>query len=327
MKRILLVSLLLVSCGAREIEKTHVFYLHGRIIEEQGRRPTHPEYGTYEYDEILHRLGGEGRVVLSEARPRGTDPDAYAEKIAKQIEDLLAKGVPGRRITVIGASKGAVIAMLVSTKVRSPEVGYVILANCNDWVLQNQRIDLHGQVLSIYEASDSFGGTCEPLFRQSKELGTHREIRLETGLRHGFLYRPIPEWIEPALAWSRGRPPSQAAKEPPWFVVNPEELPSVESVPVFRVCFSGKPPRALEKAELALPAAHPFRRTGGVIVVHTLINAKGQVVKAQILRGPADLQDAVARCLRQWRFEPAVTRDRKPAAVHFTLTLPVYPAR
>lgn len=70
------------------MEKTHVFYLHGRIIEEQGRRPTHPEFGTYEYDEILRQLGGEGRVVVSEARPGNTDPDAYAAKIEKQIEDL-----------------------------------------------------------------------------------------------------------------------------------------------------------------------------------------------------------------------------------------------
>lgn len=205
MRMVLVISLLLVSCGAKEIDKTHVFYLHGRIIEEQGRRPTHPEFGVYEYDEILRQLGGEGRVVVSEARPRNTDPDAYANKVAKQIEDLLAKGVPGRRITVIGASKGAVITMLVSTKVRSLEVGYVIMANCNDWVREHHRVDLHGEVLSIYEASDSVGGTCEPIFRQSKDIGKHREIRLETGLRHGFLYRPMKEWIEPALAWSRER--------------------------------------------------------------------------------------------------------------------------
>lgn len=202
MKRLLLISLLL-SCAAKEIEQTYVFYLHGRIIEEQGRRPTHLQYGVYEYDEILSRLGGEGRVVLSEARARNTDPDAYADKVAKQIENLLGKGVSGRRITVIGASKGAVIATLVSTKVRSPEVGYVILAGCNDWVVENHRIDLHGEVLSIYEASDSFGGTCEPIFRQSRQLGKHREIRLETGLGHGFLYRPMKVSTEPALAWSR----------------------------------------------------------------------------------------------------------------------------
>lgn len=205
MRRLLLISLLLLSCGAKEIDKAYVFYLHGQIIEEQGRRPKHPEHGIYEYDEILRQLGGEGRVVLSEARARNTDPDAYASKVAKQIEDLLAQGVPGRRITVIGASKGAVITMLASTKVGSPEVGYVIMGNCNDWVVENFHVDLHGEVLSIYDASDSFGGTCEPIFRQSKQLGKHREIRLETGLGHGFLYRPMKEWIEPALAWSRQR--------------------------------------------------------------------------------------------------------------------------
>ena len=205
MRRMVLISLLLLSCGAKPVEPTHVFYLHGQIIEEQGRRPTHPKFGPYEYDEILRQLDGQGRVVMSEARPKGTDPEAYAAKVAKQIEDLLAQGVPGRKITVIGASKGAVITMLVSTKVRSPEVGYVIMGNCNDWVRENFHIDLHGEVLSIYDASDSVGGTCEPTFRQSKQLGKHREIRLDTGIGHGFLYRPMKEWIEPALAWTRQR--------------------------------------------------------------------------------------------------------------------------
>jgi hypothetical protein len=184
---------------------TYVFYLHGQLIEDQGRRPTHPEFGLYEYDEILRRLAEDGRVVVSEARAKDTDPEVYSDKVAGQIEALLAGGVPGRQITVIGVSKGAVIAMLVSTKVRSPEVGYVILANCNDWVTEHFLIGLHGQVLSIYEATDSVGGTCRPIFAQSKQIGSHREIRLETGLRHGFLYRPLKEWIEPAIAWTRRR--------------------------------------------------------------------------------------------------------------------------
>lgn len=55
-ENILILSLLLLSCGAKPIEPTHAFYLHGRIIEEQGRRPTHPEFGTYAYDEILRQL-------------------------------------------------------------------------------------------------------------------------------------------------------------------------------------------------------------------------------------------------------------------------------
>jgi hypothetical protein len=182
---------------------TYVFYLHGQFIEDYGRRATHPEFGVYEYDEILRRLAEDGRIVVSEARAKDTDPKVYSDKVAGQIEALLAAGVPGRQITVIGVSKGSVIAMLVSTQIRSPEVGYVILANCNDWVTEHFLIDLHGQVLSIYEATDSVGGTCGPIFAQSKQIGTHREIRLETGLRHGFLYRPMKEWLEPAIAWTR----------------------------------------------------------------------------------------------------------------------------
>jgi hypothetical protein len=32
-----------------------------------------------------------------------------------------------------------------------------------------------------------------------------RELVLETGLRHGFLYRPLPEWVEPVVEWSTRR--------------------------------------------------------------------------------------------------------------------------
>src|SRR5688572_16348766 len=31
----------------------YLFYLHGRIIEEQGVRPTSPQHGVYEYEQIL----------------------------------------------------------------------------------------------------------------------------------------------------------------------------------------------------------------------------------------------------------------------------------
>lgn len=202
--RALLVVLLLGACNPSPPD-THVFYLHGQIVEEQGRRPTHPQHGTYEYDEILKALERPGFVVHSEARPKGTDPAVYAGKVAAEVERLLAQGVPGRRITVIGASKGAVIAMLVSTQVVSAEVGYVIMGNCNGWVLENFRIDLHGEVLSIYDASDEFGKTCQPTFEQSKQLGARHEIRLDTGLGHGFLYKRMDEWVGPAVAWARER--------------------------------------------------------------------------------------------------------------------------
>lgn len=29
-----------------------------------------------------------------------------------------------------------------------------------------------------------------------------RELVLDTGLRHGFLYRPLPAWVEPVARWA-----------------------------------------------------------------------------------------------------------------------------
>jgi hypothetical protein len=42
---------------------------------------------------------------------------------------------------------------------------------------------------------------------------------LDTGLGHGFLFRPVPEWVEPVVAWARGGPlPVRIPEEPDDFV-------------------------------------------------------------------------------------------------------------
>ena len=122
-------------------------------------------------------------------------------------------------------------------------------------------------------------------------------------------------------------PAAPQAAEPAWIVVDPEELASIEGMPIGGVCFSGRAPRPLQRADLEIPKAHPLHRIGAVLVVHTLINTRGRVVKAQILKGPdtATIRAAVAQCLKAWRFEPAIDDQGKPAAVHFILTLPVTP--
>ena len=50
-------------------------------------------------------------VVISEQRPRNTDVEEYAGKVTGQITALLDAGVPAENITVLGASKGAAIAI------------------------------------------------------------------------------------------------------------------------------------------------------------------------------------------------------------------------
>ena len=178
---------------------SYVFYLHGRIVEQQGANAVSPELGRYEYGAILEALARAGHEVISELRPATTAVPAYARKLVAQIRHLLAAGVPATSVTVIGASKGGAIALRVSQMLATPRIGYVLLGSCGAGPAAGK---LHGDVLSIYEHSDSVGRSCNAWFRASPELGPHRELELNTGLHHGFLYRPITEWIGPALAWT-----------------------------------------------------------------------------------------------------------------------------
>ena len=46
----------------------YVFYLHGQIVQDVGPRPTHPQYGLYDYPLILETLANQGLTVISERR-------------------------------------------------------------------------------------------------------------------------------------------------------------------------------------------------------------------------------------------------------------------
>jgi hypothetical protein len=183
----------------------YVVYLHGRIVEEQGRKAVSPEFGAYRYDEIVAALARRGNAVIAEIREKDADAQRSAAHVVQGVQRLLGAGVPARNVTVVGASKGAAIAMLASTALAQPDVGWVILSNCNEWVTKNFEIALHGQVLSIYEESDEMGRSCAPIFERSPELAGGDEVRVSTGLRHGYLYRPLPEWVDPVLAWIERR--------------------------------------------------------------------------------------------------------------------------
>ena len=180
----------------------YLFYLHGQIVEELGIRPEHPQWGIYEYEQILDSLKHAKRVVISEARPKGTDVEEYAQKIRKQVAILLAAGVGANQINIVGASKGAIIAMRVSTLLKNKNLNFVTISACNEWVLNNYDFNLYGNILSIYEASDSRNGSCEAeYFRRSEGINRFEEIKLKTGLGHGLLYKPLRAWIGPTVEW------------------------------------------------------------------------------------------------------------------------------
>ena len=189
-----------------DANQRYVFYLHGRIIEEHGLRPQDPRYGVYDYEQILRALEVQGLRVISEARRQGTDPEEYAKRVRDQIAMLLAKKVPPDHITVIGASKGSLIAMLVSMYAANDDVRYVLMSNCNDDILQQFKIDLHGAVLSIYDQGDAFGGTCRKFFERATGLSRQKEIVTHLGIGHALLYQPRRAWMDPAIAWAKEKP-------------------------------------------------------------------------------------------------------------------------
>jgi len=186
-----------------DIKAKYLFYLHGRIIEEKGIRPFSEKYGVYEYEKILETFKNKGFFVISEAREKNTSVSRYAQKVVSQVKALLKAGVPPGNITVVGASKGALIAMLVSTSLANKDVNFVFIAGCNDMIYHRFDINFCGNILSIYDESDELVGTCQMFFKNSTGINQYKEIKLKVGTGHGILYKPLKEWVEPVVKWAK----------------------------------------------------------------------------------------------------------------------------
>lgn len=192
--------------------KVHLIYLHGRIIENAGPRPTDPRYGLYDYPAILDVLSSRGAVVISAQRAAGTDANRYAGVVVSQIETLIERGVPPKNVVVVGFSKGGAIATRVSSFLRRPDVRFVFLAACPRQPAPPS-LRFTGHVLSIFETSDTLGATCRPIAEQAERPASFKEIALTTGKMHGAFYLPLSAWVDPALDWVHGG--SQASQRTP----------------------------------------------------------------------------------------------------------------
>jgi pimeloyl-ACP methyl ester carboxylesterase len=208
----------LTGCGRKdEPMKTgdrHVIFLHGRIVEEKGRRPTDSVFGVYEYDAILDSLRARNLTVISEQRRPGIPIDSSATRLIEQIDSLQKAGVRPEAITVAGFSRGGAIALLASSRLNNPAISWVIIGACGDWVFERQDVRLSGHILSLYEKSDSLGVSCAPLFERRAAGAETEEIALELGLGHGTFYQPRPEWVLPVVAWAGRSPLSFRGREP-----------------------------------------------------------------------------------------------------------------
>lgn len=182
----------------------YLFYLSGYIVEAGNIRPTSPRFGVYEYEQILETFKQSGFVVISEARKQSPEIEPYAAKVAGQVKQLLKARVPPQNITVVGASQGSWIAMLASTYLENRKVNFVVIGACSADEGFLKLVNLHGNILFISERTD-LPGNCERFRADATGLGEYKQVETNTGQKHGFLYRPMKEWVEPTVAWAQGQ--------------------------------------------------------------------------------------------------------------------------
>lgn len=209
--RAAILSLLLLALSSApaqgQASPRYVIFLHGRIVEDEGRRPTDPSFGIYEYDAILDSLRRADFVVLSDQRPPRANSDTFATRVVHQVDSLIRRGVSPRAITIIGFSKGGWIAILASSRLQNPDVSFVFMGACGPWAFERPDLHVTGRLLSLYETSDSLGVSCAPMFTRSGQGSVSREIALSLGLGHGTFFQPRSAWLTPALTWAQGRDP------------------------------------------------------------------------------------------------------------------------
>lgn len=201
--RVVALAFFLTSAANNVFAARYVFFLHNMYLELFGLESAHKEYGKVEYRQVLDYYRKEGFVVMSEIRPRGTDGDVYARKVAAQVDSLLRNGVVAEDITVVGTSKGGYIAQRVCDIMKNPRISYVFIGSCSDEA-GISGMKYYGRILSIYERSDDIGRSCRTINEgKGNRVAEFREIELNTGLKHGFLYRALPAWLEPSVKWAR----------------------------------------------------------------------------------------------------------------------------
>ena len=181
--------------------KKHIFYLHGRIVELQGPEAVSEDFGKYEFYSIIKALQDSETLVHYHIRDEQTNFQDFCGKTSNEINQLVEEGVDPTDIAVIGASKGALMAMTISN-MNTHLINYVLLGANNTQIEQENQWNLHGRVLGIYEKSDELAGkNYDHWIKRSTNAQAFDQLKINTGLGHGFLYRPLDDWLIPAKQW------------------------------------------------------------------------------------------------------------------------------
>jgi len=195
----------LFACEKKDDDR-YIFFLHNRFLEEHQLNEAHPEFGRAEYLEIITEFKKNGFTVISEKRTGNVNPREYASRVVIQIDSLLTTGIDPKKITIVGTSKGGYIAQYVATLANNPNLNFVFIASFRDSDVENiPEINYCGNILTIYEKSDPFGVSAVMRKETSTcDIKHFKEIELNTGMKHGFLFKPLKEWIQPTITWANG---------------------------------------------------------------------------------------------------------------------------
>ncbi|SDI83189.1 hypothetical protein [Chryseobacterium jejuense] len=201
-------SLIMYGQKSELKQKQYIFFLHNKFMEDHTLDEAHPKYGIVEYEKVLHQLKDSSSIILFEKRKPNTDPAAYALKIKKQIARLIKKGIKAENIAVVGTSQGGYIAQYISYYLKNPELKFVFIGASfkDDSLEKDPDFKLYGKILSITEKSDD-GHV--PLSQEQRFIRSNiknfKEIELNTGLNHGFLFKALDAWIIPTKEWIYGK--------------------------------------------------------------------------------------------------------------------------
>ena len=184
-----------------DASEKYVFYLHGSAEESDGDNE--------KYQAAVDAISSNVDNVISEIRG-DTDPNSYAEKIKKQVNTLISKGIPAKNITVSGFSKGAIITLAAAGAINNPNVNYVLLAGCSEELNDKYSVDpakAVGRIYSIYDSGDEKFESCEETIKPSAKL-KFEEIDLDSGKGHKIFRIPkekfIEQWRDPLIEWVNG---------------------------------------------------------------------------------------------------------------------------
>lgn len=153
-------------------------------------------------------------------------------------------------------------------------------------------------------------GSLSPVFGELERNGemARSHKTLGTGLRPALLALLMLRVATRSLAQDAPVPGGGAAGSPP-----PVDVAWAKALGV-EVEYD-KPPKVIEVTRPAYPKTAFKKGIAGTVLVEFVIDRRGRVAHTRVLKSVRELDAAALKCLRAWRFEPAIKGGEPVATV------------